>query len=170
MDSTLFWTIFGAIGSSLGALIGAIALIIALKAYMQPIRISMSAKIQWGSIVNQIYSEDVYSIDVVNKGIRPVTVKNVSLQVADKTLFLDTIWQGRTLSAFEPKFPVRLDQGNSVTVYLPYDKFRIDITNLVINERINEQDRIYIVIRTADDTTLKFKTKEKVSTFVNHTK
>ena len=166
MNPTLCWTIIGAIGSSLGALIGAIALIIALKAYFQPLKIALSAKISNGIIANQLESFSVYSISVHNKGIREITVTNISLKVGDRTLFLDMLPQGTVLMPYEPQFPVKLSQGTSVALHLPYDRFNLEIARLVKQSHLNLNERVMIAVRDGTDAVHQFKTGLRVKSFI----
>ena len=159
------WTIIGAIGSSLGAIIGAIALIVALKAYFQPARVALSAKMSAGFIINPSLSFNVYSIDVYNKGLRDVSISNISLRTGDKTMFLDLIPQGTIVEAFEPHFPVRLTQGTSVSFHLPYEKFNREIKRMVDDRQLNLKDKVRIAVKDGTDGTHLFKTKFKIESF-----
>lgn len=165
MEPTLFWTIFGAIGSSLGALIGALALIIALKAYFQPITIALSARLTSGCIIAENIAINIYSISVSNKGLREVSISSITLQVGRKNLYVDFITQGTLLAQLLPRYPVRLSQGTSVSLHLPYEKFNSEMKRNVESSQINPKDRISIAVRDETDATHLFRTKFRVKDF-----
>ena len=165
MEPTLLWTIIGAIGSSLGAIVGAIALIVALKAYFQPIRVALSAKISAGFIMNRNTSINVYSIDVSNKGLRDVTVTNISLRAGNQTIFLDFMLQNTPLAYFEPHYPATLTQGTSVTFHLPYEKFNNEIARCVRQSQLNPEERVLIAVRDGTDGIHLFKTRYRIKNF-----
>ena len=48
MDPSLKWTIIGALGSWAGAIMGVEAILIAIKAYIQPMRIKLKASMSNG--------------------------------------------------------------------------------------------------------------------------
>lgn len=159
MDMTLFWTAFGAIGSSLGALIGVIALIIALKAYKLPMKKQLKADMCISSIVGQKNLTKTYSIKVSNVGIRPVSISNVSFLLKDGFLFLDMLWKNTILESIEPRFPVRLEQGEATTIFLPSDRLSSEMRRLIESNAVTSTDGVTLLVREATGTDHSFKTK-----------
>lgn len=158
MDVTLFWTAFGAIGSSLGALIGAIALIVALKAYKLPMKKKLKANMNLSSMINPINSFEVYSIKVSNDGFRPISIENVSFAAEKSTLFLDMLWKNTILEPYEPQFPVRLEQGEATTVYLPTKQLNSELRRMIESSRIIPNERIVLLIRESTGSEHRIKT------------
>lgn len=127
---SLRWAIIGAVGSWVGSIFGAIALVVSLFALWFPQRVKICATISTGFMVGQpkeIDEGNAYIITVKNMSVRPVTIKNVYLHFGNKKqgdIFIGMINQGTVLQYLTPKFPQRLDQGESFDYYL--SKNRMD--------------------------------------------
>lgn len=125
---SLRWAIIGAVGSWVGSIFGAIALVVSLFALWFPQRVKICAAISTGVMIGQppiIDNSNAYIITVKNMSARPVTIKNVYLHFGNKKqgdLFIGMINQGTALQCFTPKFPQRLDQGESFDYYLSKDR------------------------------------------------
>ena len=64
MDPSLKWTIIGALGSWAGAIIGVAAILIAIKAYIQPIRIKLKASMSNGIMTVSGVTFHAYTVSV----------------------------------------------------------------------------------------------------------
>lgn len=166
MDQTLLWTMIGAIGSSAGSFIGVIALIVAIKAYVLPTKKKVSASLSLGTIMNEAGSFDVFSIQVTNNSVRPITIGSIGLSYCENTLFLDMLPVGTILQVFEPKFPVRLEQGSYTTFYLPREKFILEMTRQFGSKEKLHNERLYIKVGDESQAGIKIKTKFKINDFL----
>ena len=121
---SLYWTKNGAFGSWAGSIFAAIALIISLFAFYQPRKVKLNAKVTSGIIgFDCDYSALTLTIEVKNIGFKPVTVTNVYFTIQRNDIFIGMIAKGTLLEGLEPKFPVRLEQGEQFSFYVPHDKF-----------------------------------------------
>lgn len=123
-SEALLWAKIGALGSWAGSIFGAIALVISLFAFWLPQKVKITATISTGMMLTQIPGIDridAYVITVRNLSIKPVTIENIYLNFGkhDGDLFIGMLSQGTPLQVFLPKFPYRLDQGESFNYYLP---------------------------------------------------
>ena len=166
MDKALLWTIIGAIGSSFGAMIGSVALIIAIKAYLLPIKRNIKATLTSGFFINETMSIDVFSIQVTNSGVRPITVGSIGLGYDEHTIFLDSVPRNTVLQFFEPKYPVKLEQGSYVTFYLPRDLFIAGMIEQFGNKPELHNKKMYIKVSDDSTTGLKIKTHYYLKDFL----
>lgn len=68
---------------------------------------------------------DAYIITTKNVGMKSITIRNIYLHFGDKKqgdIFVGALNMNSVLQAFTPKFPVRLEQGESFEYYLLRDK------------------------------------------------
>ena len=147
-DLSIRWTMMGAIGSWAGSIFGVIALVISLFALWLPQKVKIRVAVSSAMMANPIPgSENVeaYCITVKNIGMRAVTVNNVYLNFGGKkqnNIFVGMLNQGSVLDAFTPKFPKRLEAGESFDYYLLRDKL---IAGLKHYEERTPRDRIFYV-------------------------
>ena len=122
----LRWTKVGAVGGWIGSIFAAIALIVSIIAFALPQKVSMDANLSIGSMFDQPFKNrfDIIEITVSNSGIKPFSVNGIYLGVNgdDNLMFVGLMSDDTILKPHMPKFPVRLNQGESFNYYVPKDK------------------------------------------------
>ncbi len=127
---SLRWSIIGAIGGWAGSIFGAIALVISILAFLLPQKVKIKVEASTGFMLSQVPGVDridTYIIAVSNVGIKPVSITNLYLHFGkierrNGDVFIGALNNDSLLQAYTPKFPVRLDQGESFSYYLLKEK------------------------------------------------
>lgn len=124
-NEILRWTKIGSVGGWIGSVFGAIALVVSLVAFALPQKIKMEASLSIGTIVDPFYNKfDIIELIVSNTGIKPFSVNGLYLGLKGKNdiMFVGLMSADTFLKAYMPKFPVRLNEGESFSYYIPKEK------------------------------------------------
>ena len=169
---SLRWSIIGAIGSWAGSIFGAIALMISMLAFLLPQKVKIKVEASTGFMLSQtpgVDRIDVYIVTVKNVGVKPISITNLYLHFGspkkNRDIFIGAINLDSLLQAFTPKFPVRLDQGESFSYYLLKDKLDHALYKL---EKAPIDSPLYIRIDEVITGSKYFKTKLTLKTFTGH--
>lgn len=167
---SLRWAIIGAIGSWTGSVFGAIALVVSLVALWLPQRVKIAVGVSTGFILSQIpgiEKIDAYIITVKNTGMKPVTVTNVYLHFGSKKqgdIFVGMLNRESILQMYTPRFPKRLDRGESFDYYLLRE--RLDKALIPYEEKMSLDEPFSIRIDEVTRGTQYYKTKWTLRTFI----
>lgn len=166
MDPSLKWTIIGALGSWAGAIMGVAAILIAIKAYIQPMRIKLKASMSNGIMTVSGVTFHTYTISVSNIGMRAVTVDSIMLSTSKKNYFLSALEMNTALAAYQSEFPIKLEQGTKADMY--FQKYKLDsqLADLLIKNSEDSAETVMININIAGEKDLKVKTPFKVGDFI----
>ena len=128
-DPSLKWTIIGALGSWAGSIFGAIALVISILAFWLPQKVKINVAVSTGMMITELSETgkiDAYIVTVKNAGMRAITVDNVYLNFDRRKelgdIFVGMLNKDSLLEAHTPRFPKRLEQGESFDYYLLKEK------------------------------------------------
>lgn len=170
---SLRWSIIGAIGSWAGSIFGAIALVISMLAFLLPQKVKIKVEASTGFMLSQTLGVDridAYIITVKNVGVKPISITNLYLHFGNPQkkgdIFIGAINLDSLLQAYTPKFPVRLDQGESFSYYLLKDK--LDHTLYKKLEKASTDSPLYIRIDEVITGSKYYKTKFTLKTFTGH--
>lgn len=170
---SLRWSIIGAIGSWAGSIFGAMALIISILAFLLPQKVRIKVETSTGFMLSQVPGVDridAYIVTVSNVGIKPVSITNLYLHFGkikkeNGDIFIGALNIDSLLQAYTPKFPVRLDQGESFSYYLLKDKLDNALYHL---EKSPLDSPLYIRIDEVITGNKYYKTKFTLKTFIGH--
>lgn len=169
---SLRWSIIGAIGSWAGSIFGAIALVISMLAFLLPQKVKIKVEASTGFMLSQmpgVDSIDAYIVTVKNVGVKPISITNLYLHFGNPKkngdIFIGAINLDSLLQAYTPKFPVRLDQGESFSYYLLKDKLDYALYKL---EKASINSPLYIRIDEVITGSKYYKTKLTLKTFTEH--
>lgn len=167
---SLRWTIIGAMGSWMGSIFGAVALVVSLFALWLPQRVKIEVSVSTGFMLSQIPGLDridSYVITVRNVGMKPITVSNVYLHFGNRNngdIFVGMLNVDSVLQAFTPRFPIRLDQGESFDYYLLRDK--LDKALAHYQEKTSPNSPLSIRVDEVTRGTRYYRTKWSLRTFL----
>lgn len=166
MDMSLKWTIIGALGSWAGAIMGVVAILIAIKAYIQPMRIKLKASMANGIMAVTGITFQSYTISVSNIGMRTVTIDSITLSTSKKNYLLSALEMNTALAAYQPEFPIKLEQGAKVDMF--FQKYKLDsqLADLLIKNSEDSTETVMININISGEKDLKIKTLFKVGDFI----
>lgn len=170
---SLRWSIIGAIGSWAGSIFGAIALIISILAFSLPQKAKIKVEASTGFMLSQVPGVDridAYIVTVSNVGIKPISITNIYLHFGkikkeNGDIFIGALNIDSLLQAYTPKFPVRLDQGESFSYYLLKEKLD---NALYLLEKSSLDSPLYVRIDEVITGSKYYKTKFTLRTFVGH--
>ncbi|WP_029201533.1 hypothetical protein [Oribacterium sp. NK2B42] len=166
MDPSLKWTIIGALGSWAGAIMGVAAILVAIKAYIQPMRIKLKASISNGIMTVAGITFQAYTVSLSNIGMRTVTIDSIMLSTSKKNYFLSALEMNTALAVYQPEFPIKLEQGAKTDMY--FQKYKLDsqLAYLFIKNSEDATETVMININIAGEKDLKVKTSFKVGDFI----
>lgn len=169
---SLRWSIIGAIGSWAGSIFGAIALVISILAFLLPQKVKIKVEVSTGCMLSQttgVDRIDAYIVTVNNVGVKPISITNLYLRFGktrkNSDIFIGALNLDSPLQAYTPKFPVRLDQGESFSYYLLKDKLDFALYKL---EKASIDSPLYIRIDEVITGRKYYKTKLTLKTFIGH--
>ena len=145
---------------------GVAAILIAIKAYIQPMRIKLKASMSNGIMTVSGVTFHAYTISVSNIGLRTVTVDSITLSTSKKNYFLFTLEMNTALVAYQPEFPIKLDQGAKADMF--FQKYKLDsqLADLLSKNSENPAETVMININIAGEKDIKVKTPFKVGDFI----
>lgn len=170
---SLRWSIIGAIGGWAGSIFGAIALIISILAFLLPQKVKIKVEVSTGCMLSLMPGVDrinAYIVTINNVGVKPITITNFYLHFGrierrNSDIFIGALNNDSLLQAYTPKFPVRLDQGESFSYYLLKEKLDNALYHL---EKSSLDSPLYIRIDEVITGSKYYKTKFTLRTFVGH--
>lgn len=170
-DESLRWTIIGAFGSWAGSLFGAIALIISIMALWLPQKIKIKVSMGLGILMTDMPgmgSIEEYIVTVKNIGMRAVTVNNIYLNFGKRKevgdIFVGMLNKDSLLQATTPKFPKRLEQGESFDYYLLKEKLDAGLAHY--EEKTPQDTPLFIRVDEVTQGVRYYKTKWALGSFV----
>lgn len=166
MEPSLKWTIIGALGSWAGAIMGVAAILIAIKAYIQPMRIKLKGSMSDGIMLVDGITFQAYTISVSNIGMRTVTVDSIILSTSKTNYFLSALEMNTVLGDYQPKFPLKLEPGAKADMFFQKYKLNSQLGDLLNKNSEDPAETVMIKINLAGEKDLKVKTPFKVGDFI----
>lgn len=160
------WTIIGAIGSWAGAVMGVIAILIAVKAYIQPFQVKLKASMASGIVATQNQTFMVYTITVSNIGIRAVTIDSIMLSTKRKNYYIAKLEENGLLGFFSSQFPVLLEPGCVASMYFEKEKLDSELGILFEKNEESHHELVKININAAGEADIRKKSSFRVSDFL----
>lgn len=155
-----------------GSVFGAIALVISIAAFWEPRKVKLSVEMSTGFMLSQVTGQekiDVYIITVKNIGIRAVSITNVYLHFGGKSrgnIFIGLLNQNSPLQYYTPKFPVRMEQGESFSYYLVKQKLNTALDHF--EEKTSLHSPLKIRVDEVTQGTKYYKTNLKLGDFIEN--
>lgn len=170
---SLRWSIIGAIGGWAGSIFGAIALVISILAFLLPQKVKIKVEVSAGCMLSLMPGVDrinAYLVTINNVGVKPITITNFYLHFGkikrrNSDIFIGVLNNDSLLQEYTPKFPVRLDQGESFSYYLLKEKLDNALYHL---EKSPLDSPLYIRIDEVITGSKYYKTKFTLRTFIGH--
>ena len=123
MNSSEIWTVIGAMGSWAGAIMSLLAMVIAIKAYIQPMRVKVKGSISQGVAASGAVMKPLLIITVVNNGVRSATINSITLATKKRKYIIPLADRTILLHSENIGFPVKLEPGAVIRMTL--DKYRL---------------------------------------------
>lgn len=172
-DESLQWTIIGALGSWAGSFLGAIAIIISLFALWLPQKVKIAVNVSFGVMISDVPGKDsveAYIITVKNVGMRSITVNNIYLNFGGRKecgdIYVGQLNQHTILQTFAPKFPKRLESGESFDYYLQREKLKDALAHY--ESKTELASPLFIRVDEVIRGSQYFKTKLKLGAFLDN--